>query len=101
MVLVVSPKALLAVTAIVPEATVTPPEKVLLPDNVKVPVPCLVIPPVPVPELLWIIPEKIVEELSPPTVNWDLCSMSSVPAPAIDPIAVSYTHLTLPTILLV
>ena len=64
-----SPKVLLAVTAKVPAATVVAPENVLVPESVKVPVPCFVIPPVPVPELLLRTPEKTVEELFPPTVN--------------------------------
>ena len=52
-----SPKVLLAVTAKVPAATVVAPENVLVPESVKVPVPCFVIPPVPVPELLLRTPE--------------------------------------------
>lgn len=85
-----SPNALLLPIANVPADTVTAPEKVLFPERVKVPVPCLTIPPVPKPApLLWITPEKVVEVLSPPTVNTVLCSTSIVPPPAIEPIVSS------------
>ena len=71
------------VTATVPAVTLMAPENVFVPERVNVPVPCFVIPPVPDPLLLLKTPENVVEVLSPPTVT------------------VSYTHLTLPTILLV
>ena len=73
------------VTATVPAVTLMAPENVFVPERVSVPVPCFVIPPVPDPLSLLITPENVVEVLSPPTVNWVLCSISIVPAPAIDP----------------
>ena len=57
----------------------------MLPDKVKEPVPAFVKAPVPVPSSLWIVPEKIVDELSPPTVRTSLLVISIVPAPAIEP----------------
>ena len=73
------------VTAKVPLLTVTAPPNVLLPDNVRVPVPCFVIPPLELLPSLWITPENVVEELSPPTVKISLFIISIVPAPEIDP----------------
>jgi hypothetical protein len=58
-------------------------------DNVNVPEPAFVNATVPpVPALSLIIPEKVVEVLSPPAVKVDvpLTEFNTVPAPANDPI---------------
>ena len=43
-----------------------------------------------IPPLLLITPEKVVDELSPPTVKFPLSSISIVPVPSIEPTVIVF-----------